>query len=841
MFILADSAKLPATEEPDWGGGLCFLSSNGDVDDLGDYAPMTVAIVAPENVQTVTIPVTNTPQTNSQGQQTLTIPFDGYASTITLPGYPTYNLAADLTSPQSGEFVYGSGGVVLSLRSGESPPVGIPAQVDQLTGERPGGSGAPAPTLTPALPVPQLYIDWNIEEATFGRSFQGHPTCSLKLTVEGEAARDAVLTAFENRTKFQLYDMGFEVQEVDYVEADREESPQGLFTFTINASGSHAYPLAQPFRVIDVLPGRTTNGLNQLVPIQDFATLAGLKYGGSEMTVRVARETTTQTENTLESLLQEYAPMADSFLYYSNANQVEGRKFGQTEIHYLAPSDLIAEISVKYPGKEMHYQGVRLSQVYKNSVLNLQLPEESTEASCQIKQYYSPPEDPSVPPDDVTNLKEAGKAHDNGGPTKCQTYTTEYNGTVITQTEVTYGFCFRLIDVYDYAEITPPVTQDNSDPNNGTNTATTPDPVPTYLYDESVNPADYWKPIKEVTRTWKYDGNGYLIGIIDSGDRLARLQQENNRETLELDQKKANLNKQIAQATGDELDSLNKELVRIDNALDSYSFTLTLATRKTTENTLADMRALYPDLMKSGTETNPDPNDVPPLYCQSEITREFSTYTAPDPLSKDSDPRPPIVTGKLFTEKKITTVTGTVPGKEAFHITTSTENSEGTGLHYGARQSNTEYHDGRVTPHKRANLAMALSVPTTPLLPGVLPDYRYKYTLSVEGSDYPKTGIEQGSKGYATDQPEVGRLAAECELAIANTQNSEIVEIMTAYNPYYREGNILQHFNGKRYVIFNQGWTEKPDGGKNTCEGMSLTLGRLLRVPVNLTQTPLHP
>jgi hypothetical protein len=110
--------------------------------------------------------------------------------------------------------------------------------------------------------------------------------------------------------------------------------------------------------------------------------------------------------------------------------------------------------------------------------------------------------------------------------------------------------------------------------------------------------------------------------------------------------------------------------------------------------------------------------------------------------------------------------------------------------------------------------------------------------LNTAGNGYGLYDPQQGSVSYPTSIPEEGRLAAETESAIANSQGSERLELVVMYDRSLQEGDLVI-FRGVTYIVFSISWVEKIYQGDVRCpDGMQLSLGRYLRPAITLTYMP---
>jgi len=224
------------------------------------------------------------------------------------------------------------------------------------------------------------------------------------------------------------------------------------------------------------------------------------------------------------------------------------------------------------------------------------------------------------------------------------------------------------------------------------------------------------------------------------------------------------------------------------------------------------------------------------MFATREVTNELSYGIYNDPAGTPENPKPPIAVGKIFNETKSITIVSTVKGRELYNETISTQNSEGSNLKNNLSIAPTIEHKGRPSPAQRGDIRVTLTGPS----PVGAPDpSKFKYLFNTAGNGYGPFDPQQGSVSYPTENPETARLAAETESAIANSQGSERLDLVVAYNRAYQEGDLI-FVRGSLYVIFSISWSEVIYQGDVRCpDGMQLSLGRYLRPPVTLTFQPI--
>lgn len=810
------SPSLPSAPYPDRGGARLSRIDTGE-----PFSGATLARID-RTAQSILATTETLPVTPIDGVATIPIPSGTVVTSIVVPSLTPYTPALDTTNPQAGEFVQVEGAIVVTLRPGESPNY---ITYYGLAGVYPVDR---IPTEYVPPPYPDLYGQLNADgEAaiSFKRSFEGHPSAKIAYYALIRD-KETIIANFRNRTPALFYQMGLEVNTPSFKELSRSLYPEGRMLVTIPFTGKYQYPMSQP---VKQRSPHITSRLRQYVPIVSIAARAGVPLTGTSAAFFIPANAPHNATTTVSAALQEYIRLDNGFQFLSSPESVEVRTFGQTRQHFLSEADILAEPESSLPGKEIVYQGRQLVKVYKNTVLNFDFSQLGEGQGRRT--YYDPVTSPASPPPEITALRESGLAFDNGGPTKEQSFITEIGGTTLSSTKVKYGFAFALSDVYIVAKIDlPGVMTPTGLVAGGTGVVAT--------YNGAIVPATFWIPIEVTTTTYTYNQYGYLTGVVETGTRTCRLKQEQNGETLELAKARVTAVSTVPSRGGlSPRDSLTAQIA-------AYKFNIIAPTEKITTYELTRHGTLFAD--------TPIDVEVPPFFCQNETTTERCEVIAPDPKGTETKPLPPIATGKFFYQNKQINVTSTIKGKEGFNLTTTTQNSEGTGYKQGAKQSITEVKQGKPPTHTWADTATQLFSVNLRGTGENVASQKVKYLLNVEGSPYGDLGDvftqygsyanlkpQQGSESYPTYILEQGIRAAECDLAITNSQGSEPLSLTVRRNLAYQEGDLLWR-KGQLYVIFDVDWTEKVSPGRADCDGMKLTLGRYLRVPVTVLKVPLQ-
>lgn len=736
------------------------------------------------------IGVANTVVVPSYSGSTIVLPVPTGVGTVTLvqfPGYPPIGMS---------QLTQVGNQVAVTLLPGQAPPAGTTATVYGLLNSYPPQR---KPTDQVLSALPDLFKQWNAQGSiSFKRSFEGEPSASFTFTaMAGDEA--AVRSAFKVLTPYVLRGIGFVVENLQINHLGTLNYPEGRIRVAVSFTGKHSKPLEEPVKVVPLTIQGSTR--TRTITLSQIAQKAGTAYQGASLELTVPKDTAAQATTTLSQVLGDKCRLAEGFAYFSNPDAVEVRTFGKTRVHVLSDADVRSDsYTIGYPGRWHEFDGVPLTDIYQNAQLNRDMEQDGIWEMPAKVQLICKGSNPDNPPD-VDDLRTPGMAFDNGGPTKEQTCTLFYNGCELQEITRKYGFVFCLDSVYNVGQY------------NGTYQAV-------YNPNTSLNLPFYWQKIEEVVTNYSYDSYGYLRQVKKSGWRLARLKQESGTESTDL-------RAQILQTTD------TQQLAQLNAELDAYRvFQQVSLSDAGTDWDLADLANHYVDVPRN---VNNDPSFIPALYCTQEETRDKGRKVVPDPAGTTDNPKPPIVIGKDFRQTKQTIITNTQPNREKFQVETATNNSEGSNLQKGLRISSTEDNAGRPSTQKR--IPDYPPLPTTqPAPPKPIDLTGYELILNTQGNNYALTEPKRGSYSASTSDPDLARLAAEVDLAIKNSQKAEATSLRVRYNLNYEEGDML-YWKGKLWVIFGIDWSEVIQSSRLvTSDGMTLTIGRLLRCPVIMTK-----
>jgi len=674
-------------------------------------------------------------------------------------GTNTYYPAVDSQSPQPGEFTFDAGtGTAIVI------PIDIinPGSIATYTGLQERYIGAIPTNQIPSEYYPQFFRDWNIQgDISFNRSFKGHPSGNVKFAASA-SEESRVRSQLKNGTKLFFNGSGYITSNLQITQLSDGTIKNNIILVQINLTGCWASfgspprsPLDKPVKLKSLGVGTGT--------ISTMASRIGVTYSGAPINIKLPTNMPTDAVSTVRAELESRAIVSGAFPYYSNGNAIETRVFGSTRMHFLSDADVLSEtISYNLPGFGYNFAGLQLTHELNACVLNLASDGDSAsggdETFTLVEGDPSPKSPPKMlgmaPPDrqmEATgewgesslglSLRDPSMAYPSG-PTKSQTITTYVNGTVTKKQEIVYGFCFASVDLWN---LTP-----------SGNTF-----VPQYAGGGTVDQV-YWKKCKDVTTTHNFTASyGYLQNTSTRGFSKYRHKEETNaKESLMLRKKILD-----AQATG----GLPKaEYDAIQAEIEMYRTYVDLPVKDETIFNLVSFRAYYPDIPEPDPE---DKNYIEPMFAKK-VERSDSSYSLkPDPSSTKEEPKPPLSTGKSF--KETTAIEIVYPRVSAnkplemYKVKKETYNSEGSGFQNVLHIGSSSEVKGRPSPHQRLNLSgtREAKTPSSPL---------FKYRLYTPGFTPSESDPDQGSMSFPdVSDPEIGRKAAQSQISIENSQNTE--------------------------------------------------------------------
>lgn len=711
---------------------------------------------------------------------TLTVPApQGEISFVSIAGSQPYVLG----SGRPGEFVLSGGNLVLTLRQGDSPPVGTLLQF----------IGVPSATDIPTnrvSDVPDLYRMWNISgQVSINLEFQGHPSASLQFTTL-TSNRAAVEAAFARKSIYWIGKLKFEVRELNIEELSRRVYPNSYIQVSVSLSGCWEYLSEQQIRLApEIVPQDY-----QWFSTSSFALRSGIPYQGYDPQIR-----TEGRDQSLTSLSDVLSPvrmaMGGSFVSWENPYQVESKVFGQTRVWLLTDEQVILPPNLSYRGTHDSSVG-QLGTVYRNTRINLDYvdaqSEEANEKDAQRLQrtiHRVPLDSPGNVPQESRgfnfDLRDVSKAFDSGGPTKTQTTTHLLGKNVLFEKRVSYGWVFCGIDVYQLEKYTV----------SGTTIWTT-------SYNSGftgIACGVWWKQIEDVETIYDYR-DGYLVRISTRGWKLARVRQESsNYETLSL-----LINLDVLRDNQSQVNYLNLKIAEYRD----------FKRTKFSEEIKYDLDYFsgYYSLKGLGFE---------PKFVKRKVHTKDSVVLSSNPDTTDSNPKPPLITGISFIEEEDITIP--IPqrvGKEFYITQKQTSSREGVYLAQTLKISEREMFYGR--PPEAEKLDSVES--DRPKKIGVSPNL----LANTAGNRYGKDNPEQGTVSFPTQNEQEAKLGAVTLTAIDNSRDSISGTMKIRRNLEIRSGDIVQ-FQGKQFVVFSANTIDQIMGeGLVTSEGTELSIGVLV-------------
>lgn len=788
MLTLSSPALLTTAPTTNNGGGIMTTLNTGTIASGGILASSLQ--LTPQSLLGT---VGTTPIPSYSGSTiALTIPSGvGAIGAIQINGQ-TFTPANGLT--QSGNTI------TIALPSGFAPPVGTHVIYYGLS----NSYGAIVPTTDViGMSLPSLLRQWNVTgEINVNLGFEGQPSASFQFTTL-VSNKSVVLAAFPNLAPISLYGIGFTVERCSITELPKDSTKDPLISVAASLTGRHVYALEEvPVKVLKL--GKRGDRIS----IGAIALAAGTQYRGDDIQILIPQDATPETMITLSEALTTYARLIGGYVDYTDPDYVQIKPFGTGKEHLVVEPLIVGDIGYEYGGIRAYHDGIQTSHEYKNTELQL---DEDSQADDPAKRTpivlcrgnRSPGQSPNI------ELRSPSEAFDSGGTVKEELCTLSLNGSTLTETTRKYGFAYCTADVY-----TP---FPNSSGAYAGNKAYTPSFV-----------SQYWVQVELSETSYLYDSFGYLRKIEKTGWRLARLKAESGDETTAID-----IEGRLAFNTLSALDR-----AKLEAELSLYRTYTKVPISGTTEFSLADLAAIYTDIPTPQTDPNIDPDEfVPSLYCKEEVTIDGSYQVSPDPRSTAIAPLPPLVTGRNFRQGRSTQIVLPTAGKkstiELFRKHETTDNREGAGLGNGLRISTSEDVQGRPSPHTRADFPKPNATPL-PLTP--VDDTQYRYLLNSAGNGATAETPEQGSVSYVTSDPVKGLAAAQLDLCIANSADSERIQLKAQWkNDFYRPGDVVRR-DGQKLIVFGVDFKHSITTGQLQCDGIDLQLGRYLNVPVDSTK-----
>lgn len=698
-----------------------------------------------------------------------------------------------------------------------------------------------------------LNVDGNV---TVNRSFEGHPRVSLSFVICTKDLKNTRLNLL-NGTRVNLLGLPLRISSfsVTSLHSDNTQSRidiqlQGIYAAYGEPSRN---PLDCPIRLKNCLKPEAFRSLSSLA----FQT--GIRILGQDIKIRVPRNTSRDTTTTIRSEFSKRIRVNNAFAYYSNPLGVQAKTWRQSPLHVLNPDKVINIESHNFNGAGSLIDCVQLVKEYRNTELQLDS-REATERQnedndtttrwefenalsfwdCQTPaEPYSVGENvyiTKMPSRDI--LRNPGIAWDVGGFTKTAHKIEERNGVEKRRTSRTYGYVCSSLDNYLVGELGS--YRDAVEKGEKYEIAFVPRRFIT----------SYWREVQTTITTRYYDGDGYLIKIETTGKRLARLKQDSSNldgirtvfgakeELFAAEERLAEI--QGLEGTEEEVEKL-LAIIEKSNALirlaEYYKFDRTLPVRKVTTYKLASLRSYFSDIKKPDSEGKCIDGStwVEPKFAKHTLTVEQTRIIEDNPGSTDDFPLPPIETGKIFSEEQKVTITSTKK-PERFVTTRFTTNRQGEGLSQKIKVLGSTEHIRRPSIHQRINNnASGGSSGSLFDLNGLQRILINKFLLNTPNSN-PKEIISENSISF----PDVADLnialaAAKTQLEIDNAKNAEVLTISTLYHPEYNEGDRVL-WEGKEYLIISISHNIKIQPDHLSTNSYQLTLGRILDIPVELTQ-----
>ncbi len=683
-------------------------------------------------------------------------------------------------------------------------------------------------TPTNYIPPPynSLFTRYNISgNLSFTKTLQGHPT----MTIQGVTPLSNLSTienVFMNGNEFQIENTGYRVNGLTLVEESKTKQEGEWLFFSVSFTGKWAARGNTGRNPLDDAIKVTPLKVNDRVFFSRLCSARGVAYLGSPITIAVEADSKGQS-TTIRSELEARAIKNGQFVYYSNPNAIEARNWANQTVHYLSDADILSEdIKKEYRGQGALFQGVPLSDEFRNTVVDFEESTKKLEESEEIGGserlrlyvYENASSRQQVTRATVTRsgtfayklpeevLREPSSCWNAGGFTKSFTLKTLLNGKEIDKRFTRYGLAFLSSDVYSIS---------GSDP--------------AEIVFNGGNPQTYWQKVEEWREKVivKNKNEGYIVLKTKTGWRLEQDRKESNLDVI---------NAQFALTqTNDPVQTGN------NNRIIQQCQFKRKPIKEEAETTLEAFRRYYSDI--------PTPEKGDKDFVEPRFAKRIAKYILEDnSLSSTEDTaaliKPSRLVGKIFdTDVQIdikvpSSKTSKKRKPELFTTTNFTRSQAGQFFLEGALLSQVTDNAGRPSVAPR----IEFKVRSTPGRSRAKEDLaKFKYLLNSVGSN---RSLTQASIGGSLSYPDVDNTAealrtATTDLSIRNTQNALKMRLKVRFKRGYQEGDSVV-FRGEVWIILgisdNRTIVRQGNTTELRSDSLELDLGKLLKPPVTISR-----
>lgn len=757
-------------------------------------------------------------------------------------------LASNPQNPQLGEYVFNPYTKKITIYS-YSPTVIIAGSLQDVKF---------APKFVQGLPSLFSFLPLD-GQISLSRSFENHP--SGQFSFETRYTKDQVFAVFTPGREFDLFNIGYRVNNVSVSELPRSTYPDGRCKVSVSfggkwenrigqpcflrQDGSNNIPGNEPFLDPECLTNTPNSGdPNRSVSLYTLLDRIGVVVTGSGVKpVPIPEGTTRDTVVSPDQLLQERLRLANSFVRYSNNSSVEIQNIRGLAGHTILESDILEQIDSSYEAVSKNSKTPLIAQYLNAPAFNLTnfpstvtspVPAIAGEVSknlgfeypcVELSGQFSEPKEKKPktqgqnpryvrkppnrqtriegdvnadqPLDGVSSIKVMSLCFDLGGEQKIRTFVTEENGVVIQTVAEIWGFRFTAEDVYT--------------PSTGK---------------YSGNPLNYWKCLKQVITNYTYDvaslsgegGTGILLYKQGYGFNTVRWKQENvnDPETIGL----------IGDISPEATKQRSLYSFFTIPVVERYSRKLKLQPEYQTEGLYEVIKKCNRDGTASYVPLiNPD--YAPPYYIEEEVQQKTSFKSRSNPENEGRNIQagdtllPDLYVGSM--EWYSTKITGITPTKYEYRLIGFDENrypiyqkgnliepqkwykyiykfsASGQAIASALEDISTESGTGDLPQASERMIRYMREEPTpAPDTEKQATEPLYKYLIYTDG--YSQDSPINGSESFPLAETLGEALtAARAKLAIENWRNGYSENITINFRPEIKEGDRVFYFCNGQY------------------------------------------
>lgn len=665
-------------------------------------------------------------------------------------------------------------------------------------------------------PYSEILKEWNIERVSINRSLEDSPSASFSFSACSDK-ETTVRSRFKPGQRVTLFNIPFRVTQLQIERKGTSIYPNYNISVTVSLewylsetfsdSPLNRSPTPQPLVTGQATDKKKIPSTTKKVDIFTVvATTGHLKGGNSsapspsqagrgvvaKSSVALVREVETSgppavvdTPNysSVSDALSAGAAKSGAFLYRSG-EAVSTIKWGQVPTHFISPGEIQSDLSFNFALPDSNDSDDGEDEEEEDTE------EEDTEEEEETPQSPARDDEEIVETtrtefentDNFADLtqpyytdSEAARSpnicFDTGGATKKVRIIKERGGSLLEQTEETWGYVFISKDVHAfYPDNTPPEIN--------------------YIGSGQAR----WQKVSETRTTNYFDELGYLVKTETTGYKLARAKQESDSlETCGL---------YIEALTfGTDTEDGQRSLKEIE----SYEFNQEMPIYDRTTYTLEKMRDYYRDIVRSS-----DIDWIEPKFCSRMLRWQIDRILIPNSQTdEDGIVRPPIVQVNELIEETRTIITNTKCTPERFKVNQYSRGAEGNGGR-----------DRVVVTSSIENLGRPSTHTTIPIK-----QIRWQDLIK-------KPEVEEDDKTKEEKEKQEQKQIEVTQKTIASSRN-ETSSFSMKYHSEFKEGDKV-YFDGRTWVILEISSVFNCVLGQVNCESFNLTLGKYNEIAINI-------